>query len=750
MRTIFRLSSLLLVMVSLFGSALASCAKSGTQGGDRFAGAGGDAASTSILPTEGDAGGSFAPGLVTFEGDGGTAVTAPSAVLAGLVGLTVSPSTATLTYAYGSATAAQQQYTARGTFSDGGTKDVTSAVGWSVSPAGIGVGAPNAGLFSALTAGDFTITAIGDNGTALPLNASATATVKVTGSVVVPGVSQAAQTGLDGVPAGTPPTILYPLDGALFPSNFAPIDFQIGPSAASQSVARLAVEGDLIDLKIYAPCLPIAVPTIPGACRLSLPSDVDTAVQASLVGASAADNIAETVRMAADDGTGVSESSSIEVRWAADELHGALYYWASAPPGTQTNILKQVNLDNPGPAPVVYYTNADTQQLPGGQYYQPCFGCHAISYDGNKLALSFGGSIPSQFALLDSQTKTPFEDDAGNASVRIQNDAGGNGPPFATRTTFSPDGTLMVQLLAGQLLVRTADARLATLGEPLFTALPGAAGELVTSPFWSPKGDLIAFASWVGQASACTPTSLSGSCTGDLIDNAQLWIAPVTLANGGTNLPTFGTPTLLVPRTTNKTEYYPAISDDSKFVIFNESSCDGPSTPGADNWGGGPCDSYDDPSATLRLVPTSGGAPVYLANASNVKDPTLTAAQQTWTDSWPRFSPPDPRTHLHGTFRGKTLYWVAFSSRRPYGAIVAGSNNPPAVNTTPQLWFAALGIDPTGSLSTDPSYAPIWLPQQNDAQLPDGGAADAGGVVRGNHLPQWVTKAVVVTSEVAR
>ena len=745
-----RLRSLWVPIIVLAISAMASCAKSGAHAGDQDGGGGGDDGPVVVLPPGSDSSG-IPPISTGDDGGMGSGVMPPPTVLPNLVSLSVSPASATLTYVYGSTTGAQQQYTAKGTFSDGSTSDVTSSVGWAVSPSGAGAGAPSGGLFSAFAAGDFTITAIGDNGSGTTITATATAMVKATGSVVVSGVSSGAQTGLDSTSAGTGPRIAYPLDGALFPSNFAPLDFQIIASASSQSVARLAFAGDLIDLKVYAPCTPLANPTIANACRLSIPSDVDAALQAILVGASTADHITETVRLAGADGSGVAESASIVVRWASDKLHGGLYYWASAPPNTQqTNILKQVNLDQPGPAPVVYYTNADTQQLPGGLYYQPCFGCHAISHDGTKIALSFGGSIPSQFALLDAQKKTPFADDAGSVSVKIQDDAGNTAPPFATRTTFSPDGKLMVQLLGGKLLVRSADATLATLGQPLFTSLPGASGELVTAPFWSPKGDLLTFASWVGQASGCTATSLSGGCTGDLIQNAQLWIAQVTGADAGTALPTFGAPTLLVPRAANKTEYYPAISDDSKFVVFDESSCDGPSTPGIDNWGGGACDSYDDPSATLRLISSTGGSPVYLANASNVKDPAVSSTQQTWSDSWPRFSPPDPKTQAHGSFRGKTLYWISFSSRRPYGAVVAGTNNPSATDTTPQLWFAAVGVDPTGSLSADPSYAPIWLPQQNDAQLPDGGTADSGGVPRGNHLPQWVTKAVPVISEIAK
>ena len=34
-----------------------------------------------------------------------------------------------------------------------------------------------------------------------------------------------------------------------------------------------------------------------------------------------------------------------------------------------------------------------------------------------------------------------------------------------------------------------------------------------------------------------------------------------------------GAAKLLVPRVAGKSSYYPAISDDGKFVVFNQSSC---------------------------------------------------------------------------------------------------------------------------------------------------------------------------------
>jgi hypothetical protein len=285
----------------------------------------------------------------------------------------------------------------------------------------------------------------------------------------------------------------------------------------------------------------------------------------------------------------------------------------------------------------------------------------------------------------------------------------------------------LVQSLQGQLQLRAADATLANEGGPLFAAT--GTDTALTMPFWSPKGDLLSF---VGYAPAGSPAYDPGDLNGNETVGAQIWTASVT----GT---TFGSPKLLVPRVSGASEYYPAVSDDSALVVFNESSCAGPASPGADGYGEGPCDGYDDPSARLRLVAASGGAPVELDRASGRTAQWPTSS--TWTNSWPRWAP------AHGVFQGKNLYWVAFSSRRPYGAVLAGSEDG---STQPQLWFAAVTIDPSGPLSGDPSFAPVYLPQQNNA-LPeplDGGApsvaVDAGSP-KGNHIPQWVVKYVPIT-----
>jgi hypothetical protein len=644
-------------------------------------------------------------GVATFGDAGDFSLDGSSAAsisCTGIKSIGVTPASGSLSLAYGSASAsATQPLKATATYSDGSQKDVTSGLAWNVVP---DLASAAAGQFMSASAGKFTVTA--SCGSA---SGTATVLVKLTGTAVGQGVTAS---DLDATPSGGAPSIAYPIDGSLFPFQLAPLEFQVVPTSATQTVGRVAFEGDLIDLKVYAPCVPIAQPAIAGACTLTLPSDLES----DLAGVSEATSLTETVRLAAPGGSALAESAPISARWSSSKLSGALYFWSAQPPSEGgKNLLMRYDLANPGTPPLQYYTDTDTATLEQQtQYYQPCFGCHSISQDGTKIAITYGGSSQSLFALLDVATKKAMTS-GSQTSLRISNgDAPGfmASTGFATQTTFSPDGNSMIQMFRGQLLPRVADASLASEGPALFTSTLQPLGEMATEPFWSPKGDILAFASWVPNPSGFSYDT--GDLNGDEIVGAQLWTATAsgTSCDGGA---CFGTPKLLVPRSTGVTEHHPAISDDDALVAFNESSCSGPPTASVDNYGAGPCDGYDDPSAKLRLVPAAGGAPVNLTHANGT---------DTWTNSWPRFSP------SHGTFQGKALYWIAFSSRRPYGATLAGSNTG---TSTPQLWFAGVAVDATGGLSGDPSFAPVWMPQQNATSTP-----------RGNHIPQWVTKAVPV------
>lgn len=603
------------------------------------------------------------------QGGGGSS---GSGAVEGLVSLRVEPGAASVALAYGESAAVQ--LAAIGRFQDGSERDVTAQVSWGTSD-----------LFARVDAGELTtaspgrVRVIAADG---PVTASADVTVKLTGTVALPGAPPGASAALDGAPeAASAPAIAYPLDGALFPSNIGEVEVHVRKGSAGQRVGRIEIVGDLIDLRLVGACEPLPDE---GGCAMALPAEVVP----MLVRTSEGEVMETRVRLAAEDGAELGESAAIDVRWASAALSGGLYYWRTDGTTLQSAAIYRYDLDDAASPPELFWENEQSPPLADGKE-MPCMGCHALAQAGDKMALTFGGSGPSSFALVDVAT-------ADIIALRNTDAAG-----FATMTTFSPDGELMVNAFRGALTLRRADETLEALGDLFAPTIDE--GERLTQPFWSPDGKHLAFVAWQpGENGA------GDELYGDTVRGAQILIA------GSDGAGAFEAPRALVPRAQDRSHYYPAISDDGAFVVFNTSSCDGP--PGNGPYGNDPCDTYDDNSARLQIIPVDGGAPVDLARANG---------DDTWANSWPRFGP------SHDTYRGKNLYWVAFSSRRPYGLRLAGSSDG---TTTPQLWFAAVTLSPGAAQGGDPSFAPVWMPRQNDDMAHP----------TGNHIPQWAEKALPV------
>jgi hypothetical protein len=579
------------------------------------------------------------------------------------------------------------QLTATATYADGTMADVTAVATWTASEASVGVGKGNVTLTAV---GEYTVTA-----TVASVSGEAKLTATLSGSADNGGFNGGDHGKLDGTPDPAQlPSIAYPLDGAIFPINLAPIEVHIQKSDPGQTLARVSLRsGPLLQFTVYAVCQPSPnAAQFANACIVPIAG----AFAEQLAGASASSDISIQARLVASDGTKLGESAARSVGWTKTALSGGLYYWTTAGAGDTTFNTAVARYDFKGDAtmPSIYLSSDMAPAVPAGQ--TQCIGCHAVSQDGRKLAFSLAGSLPGYFSLFDVAKRAPI-------ATRMTD-------RFINMTTFSPDGSLMVNMTYGKLALRTADASLTVVTADLFSA---DVKESVSHPFWSRGGKRFAFVSWVpGMYGALNDGT---HITGDMVQGAQIWIAD---SDGQKS---FGAPKLLVPRgaaadgKSGYSYYYPAISDDDSLVVFNRSACDGPANP-ADGWGAGPCDGYNDYSAQLVVVPASGGTPVVLMRASGT---------QTWTNSWPRFSPD------HGSYRGKTLYWIAFSSRRDYGLALKGSIDG---TTKPQLWFTAIVVDSGTAPAVDPSAAPVWLPGQ-DPNLSG---------PRGNHTPVWIDLAVPV------
>lgn len=593
-------------------------------------------------------------------------------------------------------TPALHLFQAIGTFEDGSKQDISLDVIWTLdAPTGAPV-TVSYGRLAVGIPGEFTVTA--KNG---KLSESVTVNARVEGEYNPEKLTADTVSDLrDGKPAATT-EVYYPLPGSLFPAGFPMPEFQV--AGDTSSVWMLSFESAEVDLRIFGTCSAAG-----DACGARPRDDVVSL----LAGPSEAGDLTTTLRVLT--GSELTEAT-LDIGWTFAELTGALYYWRSKGRNVENvahvTEIARLNLSaSDMPAEVVFGSPADTASYPlAGNPWKdcaepcegrtkPCVGCHAISRDGSKLGVGLGGSNPAAFLLLDIATRKVIADHS-RPCEKDTYDTGACITGFAQFTAFSPDGERMVNTNDGQMALRTADATTDDIKTLDFGG--DVTDSSVSMPSW--RGGKFVFVGYTEQGTGHNS---------DLVTGGQIYIANATDHDIDT-----ASARLLVPRQSGYSLFFPSVSSDGQWVVFARSDCAGTAT-GAD-YGTEACDGYDDVSAEVFIVPASGGTPARLDNANGTGE---------LTNSWPVFSPM-PSAELGN----KTLYWIAFSSRRPYGRRLPNTNPLDVDQSKPQLWATAVVVGPdSAALSDDPSTPPIWLPNQNiDFDTP-----------YGNHVPQWVTRAV--------
>ena len=569
------------------------------------------------------------------------------------VGLTIAPETVNLQT--DGVSGAAQSFTVTAALQDGSRRDVSDRVRFSLSSS---LGSMRGAEFvSAPHGGQATLTASFDG-------FFATAQITVTLSRVVigppPGGANPVPNNPTAIFDNAPtdpnraPTLIYPNDGVLLPPNLGSLEIHYRPPAQN-TLFEIAFSSATAQVRIFTRCIPLS-----DGCVYTVDPDSWRALADTHRGRS---GVQLTVRGTDDAGTAVGNSAQFEANFAFRDVVGGLYYWTTS---SGTGIMR------------VEFGSGETPErffpFSGGG----CFGCHALSRDGQRMSLSMNGINNGQVSLIDVGNRTVLAGPNDNFREQFQ--------------SWGPDSRRFVGIYGDgaspdtHLRIRDGDN-----GQILET-IP--LGFEPSHPDWSSDGRRIAFTQVTRHSSSQRP--------------GRGGIAYVEqLAAGGWS----GPMTLVAPED-GFNRYYPAYAPGGEFLVFNESIC----PPGQIYTGA--CDADADEVAKLWAISSAGGQPIRLerANAPGVADGGATDLSNTFP-KWAPFI--DQRTP-----EGGRLMWFTFSSRRQYGLRSPGGAN----NRLNQLlWMVA--VNPDAILrGEDGSFAPFALPFQD--------------LTTSNHIAQWTTRVV--------
>ncbi len=634
-------------------------------------------------------GGAIGHGRPPPGGDGGTQAdgAAPSG------SLTVTPTPVTIDLDQGGP-AATQAFTAML-----GTTDVSAMATWTLDDPGLGtiVG----GMFTSnLTHGGSTMvharyaTPTGGAMEAVAMLTvrfhAAVTTMDCPGCMAIPADAPACTT------PGAAPTLVYPPDKVLLPPNMNVMEVQFMPGTGN-SAYEVDFKSATLDVEVTTACNPIT--NTRGMATGGCGYQVDPTVWGYIAGtARGGDSVMVSVRAAPGGSppTCASVSATRNISFAQEDLNGGIYYWQSVAEGGvagRTGGIFRHDFGDPTSTSEPFLTPAGDGK---------CYGCHFLSRDGTRMTVGND----------DADSDDEYNDLHGALiDVATISQIGSTLP--AGFQTFSPDHTRVLasdgpgSSSTGLFHQYDGDSG-SMLSDATFSSF---SGMRITHPDWSKDGATVYFV--VTSEVNGTPHP----------DDDHFAAGSIYKVSYDAATDTFGTPAPVVMSSgANENNYYPSISPDGQFLIFDRAT--GTDTAGRD--------SYNNPTARLWAMHLPDGAPIDMMRANQGDG---------LTDSWPRWSP------FIQMYQGKQLLWVTFSSTRDYGLHVQNTGlvncyppdspeNPggrhgdplPANCNQPQIWMAAISLSDLEFGVGDPSYPAFWMPFQD--------------VTAHNHIAQWVEHVV--------
>lgn len=434
-----------------------------------------------------------------------------------------------------------QDYTATLIDQDGDSRDVTGETTFIVTGTAFGTFTGPQLTVRGIAAGRTEV-----RGTLSEITGSAQLTVRVKGTRIESGPANAPDLFGAAAEGATPvPLLAYPDDRAVVPPNLGELDVH-WRDTANNDLFEVALKNEFVDVRIYKQGS--------GALwTVYLPHEWQQV-------ASAHEPMTVTVaglRTASPATKGTSPARTLDV--TKDELRGGIYYWATNGSG-----ILRYDAETPTVPPQKLFPAG----VPTG-----CLGCHALSRDGSKIAITFD-SAEGRGGVLDlsnNQYLFPYErgerwnfaafNPAGtemftvkNGQMKIWNATTGvqigmvPGLTFGTQPEISPDGTQFAYVEAtssdwyaqsGGVFVRSYTEATHTFGAPR-AVVPSAGGLQTYYPSWSPDSQWLAVTRnnglsydnqtsevWVVKADGSTPPIkllAANTGTGNLTNSWARWV----------------------------------------------------------------------------------------------------------------------------------------------------------------------------------------------------------------------------------
>jgi hypothetical protein len=354
--------------------------------------------------------------------------------------------------------------------------------------------------------------------------------------------------------SGGGPSIAYPADDILVPPNLGEFDVHWRDSAGND-LFQISLQNQYVDFQIYKTGSGSAFTTFSPSEWYALASSRDT-LSITVAGLKTA--------APATKGTSPTQHAAVTNEIVA----GGVYYWTTRP--TQGVYRYDMSLSS---TPPTSYFPPGTEPGASGN----CIGCHGLSKDGTKMALTID-SGDGRATILNVADRSLL--------VPIDNNTRWN---FAS---FTPDANELVTVYQGALSLRTA------AGGAILSAIPTSPGFTATHPELSPDG-----------------TRLANVETTQNIYDFQVSDGTIVTRTFDQSTNTFGTITTLVANASGASNYYPSWSPDGQWIAFTR-------TVG---------NSYNDQSAEIWIVKSDGSMPPIMLNLAN-----LGAGL---TNSWARWTP---------------------------------------------------------------------------------------------------------------